>query len=69
MNELQEHIQQYLNSIIYFSDRRIPINEANLYYLSQRVYGAFSRELNGWGISLQPDEQRNIILTLLPKEA
>lgn len=69
MNELQEHIQQYLNSIIYFSDRPLPINQANLYYLSQRAYGAFSRELNGRGISLQPDEQRNIILTLLPKEA
>lgn len=69
MSELQEHIQQYLNSIIYFNDVPMAINETNLHYLSQRAYSAFTNELNGRGISLRPDEHRNIILTVFPKEA
>lgn len=64
MSELQQHIQQYLNSIIYFNDTPMAINEPNLHYLSQRAYNAFIYELNGREISLKPDENRNIILTL-----
>lgn len=62
---LEESIQSYLNTIIYMSDRKLPINAATLHYLSQKVRGAFSHELGNKDFSLQPDEDRNLVLTLI----
>jgi hypothetical protein len=62
---LEEAMQSYLNTIIYISDRRLPINAATLHYLTQRVRGAFSHELGNKDFSLQPDENRNLVLTLI----
>jgi hypothetical protein len=64
--ELLEYaIESYLNTIIDLSEHRLPLDSPTLHYLSQRIYSAFSYELKGQQVSLQPDENRNIILTLI----
>lgn len=65
---LGKAIELYLNSIVGLSPRKLPIDEITLQMLSQRVKSAFVYELGDREFYLQPDENRNLILTLIKGE-
>ena len=65
---LEEAIQRYLNTIVQLNDRKMPINEQTMHYLTQRVYGAFSYEIGDREFGLKADEHNNSNLILTLKE-
>ena len=67
-DQLEAAIQDYLNWIVSFSYYKLAINEQNLKYLEQRIRAAFSYELGNKQISLQPDENRNLILNIYQED-
>lgn len=60
-------IEGYLNSIVSLSPRRLPINSSTLEMLRQRVKNAFVYELGSTDFDLQPDNNRNLVITFLEK--
>lgn len=64
MKTLEEIIQEYLNSIVYLSDRKLKIDQQTLHYLEQRIYSAYGPELGSSKVSMIVGEDRNISFTI-----
>lgn len=61
--KLGKAIELYLNSIVGLSPRKLPVDQITLQMLTQRVKSAFVYELGNREFYLQPDENRDLILT------